>query len=48
MKLADALIRADKAFDMLVMPEESHTTSNISDGYGLDRAMRYFVEHLKP
>ena len=48
MRMAYALIRADKHFDMLIMPEETHMTRNIFDGYGLDAAMRYFVEHLKP
>jgi len=27
---------------------ESHRNSNIGYGYGLDTAMRYFVEHLNP
>jgi dipeptidyl aminopeptidase/acylaminoacyl peptidase len=48
MRMADALIRANKHFDMLIMPEETHMTRNIWGGYGLDAAMRYFVEHLKP
>jgi dipeptidyl aminopeptidase/acylaminoacyl peptidase len=48
MRLADALIRANKHFDMLIMPEETHGSLNISYGYGLDAAMRYFVEHLGP
>jgi dipeptidyl aminopeptidase/acylaminoacyl peptidase len=48
MRLAEALIRANKHFDMLIMPEETHSTRNIWAGYGLDAAMRYFVEHLKP
>jgi dipeptidyl aminopeptidase/acylaminoacyl peptidase len=48
MRMADALIRANKHFDMLVMPDETHMTRNLWDGYGLDAAMRYFVEHLKP
>ncbi len=47
-RMADALIRANKHFDMLIMPEETHMTLNIFDGYGLDAARRYFVEQLKP
>ena len=48
MRLIDAFIKADKPFDLLIMPNETHGTDNIWNGYGDDAANRYFLEHLKP
>ncbi len=45
LRFADALIKADKDFDLLVVPGMGH-----SDGgpYGRRRTRDFFVEHLKP
>lgn len=48
MKLADALIRADKPFDMLVIPEWGHGGNEGIERYWTERRTDYFVEHLKP
>jgi len=48
MRLIDAFIKADKPFDLLIMPNEAHGTDNIWNGYGVDAMKRYFLEHLKP
>jgi len=48
MRLIDAFIKADKLFNLLIMPNETHGTDNIWSGYGLDAVNRYFLEHLKP
>lgn len=48
MRLIDAFIKADKSFDLLIMPNETHGTDNIWYGYGQDVMVRYFLEHLKP
>ena len=48
MRLIDAFIKADKPFDLLIMPNETHATDNIWYGYGEDAMKRYFLEHLKP
>ena len=48
MKMADALIRANKEFDMLVIPGWGHGGNERVDRYVTDRTSQYFVEHLKP
>ena len=48
MRMVDALIKANKQFDLLIMPGETHGTFNIWGGYGLDAELRYFEEHLNP
>ena len=48
MRMVDALIKANKQFDLLIMPGETHETDNIWGGYGLDAELRYFKEHLNP
>lgn len=45
LRFADALIRHDKEFDLLVVPNEGH---GIGGEYGRKRMHRFFVEHLKP
>jgi len=47
MKMVDALIRANKPFDLLVFPEGTHM-GVFQEPYYLDAVRRYFVEHLKP
>ncbi len=43
LRFADALIRADKDFDLLVVPNEGH---GIGGPYGARRMREYFVKHL--
>lgn len=45
MRFADALIRADKDFDLLVIPNLGHSNGG---AYGVRRTHEFFVEHLKP
>jgi dipeptidyl-peptidase-4 len=44
MRMADALIRAGKFFDLIVLPEGTHRSSD----YSREATRRYFQEHLKP
>lgn len=50
MKMADALIRADKQFDLLLLPELDHNIHRIRPRktYWRKAMGRYFQEHLKP
>ena len=49
MKMVDALIRAGKRFDMLVLPEQPHPFAQGSaNNYRQEAIRRYFQEHLKP
>ena len=45
MRFADALIRANKDFDMLVIPNAGH---GMGGAYGQRRMHDYFVKHLMP
>jgi dipeptidyl aminopeptidase/acylaminoacyl peptidase len=45
MRVADALIRADKDFDLLVVPNGGH---GMGGAYGSRRMHDYFVQHLLP
>lgn len=46
MQLADALIRENKDFDLLVLPRRDH--KNLwQDGYMIRKAWDYFVQHLR-
>ena len=47
MKMCEALIRADKPFDLLVIPNQDHHPKGQSQRYWLDAVRRYFQEHLK-
>ena len=49
MKLVDALIQADKPYDLLVIPDQDHFSSRVgrSGRYMQDAIRRYFQEHLK-
>jgi dipeptidyl-peptidase 4 len=42
--LVDALIRADKPFDLLVVPDSPHHAG--AERYGVKRTMLYFMEYL--
>jgi dipeptidyl aminopeptidase/acylaminoacyl peptidase len=46
MRMARALIRADKRFDLLVMPGEGHSPDGPARRYYLDDVRRFFVEKL--
>lgn len=48
MKMAEALIRAKKPFDLLVLPGEGHFFAGEADGYLMEAMRRYLEEHLKP
>lgn len=49
MKMVDALIRADKQFDLLVLPDRDHSIHRKPDNtYWREAIRRYFQEHLKP
>ncbi|MFN0180870.1 MAG: DPP IV N-terminal domain-containing protein [Gemmatimonadales bacterium] len=48
MRMADALIKAGKHFDMVVLPGETHLLSPAGQRYYAEARARFFVEHLKP
>ncbi len=43
-RLIDALVKADKTFDVLVLPNKNHSFS--SDPYFIRKRWEYFVRHL--
>ena len=51
MKMVDSLIRADKYFDLLVMPGQGHDVTQRlgrSESYWREAIRHYFQEHLEP
>lgn len=48
MKMADALIRAGKFFDLIVLPEQDHHYQGYAWDYRLEAHRRFFARHLKP
>jgi len=48
MKMVEALIEADKPFDLLVLPEDGHGFSGSSRRYFNEVRRKYFQKHLKP
>lgn len=48
MRMAEALIRANKPFDLLAMPGQSHWFTGAAAEYADEARRRYFEEHLKP
>ena len=48
MKMADALIRANKPFDLLVLPGVAHFPAGEAERYWYHAVRRYLEEHLKP
>ena len=54
MKMVEALIRAGKPFDLLVLPGVGHTfmrassSDRTSQTYGLEAIRRFLEEHLEP
>ena len=47
-KMVEALIRAGKPHDLIVLPEQHHQFTGISRTYVREAIRRYFQEHLKP
>ena len=45
-KLAEALIKADKEFDMLILPSQRHGYTGVHNDYFTKKQWNYFVEHL--
>lgn len=45
-KLAEALVKADKEFDMLIMPSQHHGYVGKYNDYFTKKKWNYFVEHL--
>jgi dipeptidyl aminopeptidase/acylaminoacyl peptidase len=45
-KLAEALIKADKQFDLLILPSQRHGYTGIHKKYFTKTRWNYFVEHL--
>jgi len=48
MKMVEALTRAGKPYDLLVLPEETHYFTDEATKYIQEAIRRYFQEHLKP
>jgi dipeptidyl-peptidase 4 len=48
MKLAHAFMTEGKLFDLVVLPEESHTPRGVGQEYWLEVQRRYLEEHLAP
>ncbi len=48
MRMVDALVRADKPFDLMILPEWGHWGNERMERYWMDRAAEYFQEHLRP
>jgi dipeptidyl-peptidase-4 len=48
MKLSDAFIKAGRAFDLFVFPEETHSPSGHAGKYLDGLTARYLVRHLSP
>ena len=45
-KLAEALIKADKRFDLLILPSQRHGYTGDHSKYFLKTRWNYFVEHF--
>ncbi len=48
MKMVDALIRAGRPYDLMVLPEQGHGYRGKARAYVQEAIRRYFQEHLKP
>ena len=48
MKMVDALNRAGKPYDLVVLPDQNHTLSGAGLRYYLEAVRRYFQRHLEP
>lgn len=45
-KLAEALVNADKAFDLLILPSQRHGYQGKAQNYFIKKRWNYFIEHL--
>ncbi len=48
MKLGDAFVRANKPFDLLLLPGQGHGFAGAGARHAGEATMRYFQNHLKP
>ena len=48
MKMVDALIRANKQHDLVILPEWSHWGNERTERYWIERCRRFLFEHLEP
>jgi dipeptidyl aminopeptidase/acylaminoacyl peptidase len=48
MKLVDALLRAGKRFDLMVLPGQNHHYEGYALDYRRDAVRRHLQEHLRP
>ena len=46
-KLAEALVKADKEFDLLIMPSQRHGYQGNHRKYFIKKRWNYFIEHLR-
>jgi dipeptidyl aminopeptidase/acylaminoacyl peptidase len=46
-KLAEALIKADKDFDLVIFPSQRHGYRGVHRNYFIKKRWNYFVEHLR-
>ena len=46
-KLSEALIKADKPFDLLIIPSQRHGYNGLYNNYFRKRMWNYFIEHLQ-
>ncbi len=46
MRMAEALIKANKQFELLIMPGVGHTPQPPFDRYYFEDHMRFFARHL--
>ncbi|MFC2165328.1 DPP IV N-terminal domain-containing protein [Acidobacteriota bacterium] len=47
-KMIDALIKAGKPYDLILLPEQSHGIFGVSATYYVEAVKRYFCTHLPP
>ena len=48
MQMVDAFVRANKAFDLIVLPEQPHVYVGNGNDYWIEAIRRYFVTNLPP
>ena len=48
MQMVDALMKANKTFDLLVLPEQPHVYVDHGNDYWIETIRRYFVTNLQP
>jgi dipeptidyl aminopeptidase/acylaminoacyl peptidase len=47
-QMVEALTRAGKPYDLIVLPEQAHKLYGVSRTYALHRVAQYFIDNLKP